>query len=253
MRLRDRNAVVTGGGSGIGAAIAHRFADEGAAVAIVDEDGDAARTVAGAIEAGGGRALPVTSDVSAGADVSRAMDAILASLGGVDILVTSAAASFGGSITDTDEATWDRTFAVNVKGTFLWVQAVVPTMIAAGGGAIVTVASQLALAGGRGNASYVASKGAILSLTRSVALDYAAQGVRANAVVPGAVETPMLRRSFDRQPAPRAAMERSLDRHPMGRFGRAEEIAAAALFLASDESSFTTGALLAADGGWLAG
>lgn len=253
MRLRDRKAIVTGGGSGIGAATARRFAEEGAAVAVVDVDGGAARTAAAAIEAGGGRALPVTADVSEAADVRRAMDAILESLDGVDVLVTSAAASFGGTVTETDEATWERTFAVNVRGTFLWVRAVLPTMIAAGGGAIVTVASQLALAGGRGSAAYVASKGAVLSLTRSVALDYAAQGIRANAVVPGAVDTPMMHRSFNRQPTPSTAMARSRNRHPLGRFGSAEEIAAAVLFLASDESSFTTGALLAADGGWLAG
>ena len=253
MRLRDRKAIVTGAGSGIGAAVALRFAGEGAAVAVVDLDGDAARTVAGAIESNGGRALPRAADVSDAVNTRHAVDSIVCELGGVDVLVTSAAVSFGGAVAETDEATWDRVFAVNVKGTFLWVKAVLPIMIDGGGGAIVTVASQLAIAGGRGNAAYVASKGAVLSLTRSVALDYAAQGIRANALVPGAVDTPLLNRSFGRQPDPDAARTRSRDRHPLGRFGTADEIARAALFLASDESTFTTGSQLTADGGWLAG
>jgi NAD(P)-dependent dehydrogenase (short-subunit alcohol dehydrogenase family) len=126
-------------------------------------------------------------------------------------------------------------------------------MVAARGGAIVTVASQLALAGGRQSAAYVASKGAILSLTRSVAVDYAEQGIRANTLVPGAVETPFLERGLARAASPEDARAASRARHAMGRFGTADEVARAALFLASDESSFTTGAELRVDGGWLAG
>jgi 2-keto-3-deoxy-L-fuconate dehydrogenase len=126
-------------------------------------------------------------------------------------------------------------------------------MLRSGHGSIVTVASQLALAGGRGNAVYVASKGAVVSLTRAVALDHAEDGIRANALLPGAIDTPMLRASLERQSQPAAARERSLARHPMRRFGHPEEVARAALFLASDDSSFTTGALIPVDGGWLAG
>jgi len=132
----------------------------------------------------------------------------------------------------------------------LWVRAALPKMIAGGGGSIVTVASQVALSGGRGSASYAASKGAVIALTRSVALDYAADRIRANVIAPGAIETPFLHRSFTRQPDPEAARQRSLDRHPLGRFGTVEEVARAALFLASDESSFTTGSVLMVEGGW---
>jgi 2-keto-3-deoxy-L-fuconate dehydrogenase len=184
--------------------------------------------------------------------VSRAVEAVRRRWHRVDCLVTSAAISTGGIATATSDADWDRVFSINVKGTFLWCKAVLPHLAKQGGGSIITIASQLALSGGRGNASYVASKGAVLSLTRSIALDYAAQGVRCNALVPAAIETPLLRRSFQRQPDPAAAEARSIDRHPLGRFGRTEEVASAAVFLASDESSFTTGAILPVDGGWLA-
>ncbi len=253
MRLKDRKAVVTGAGSGIGRGIATLFAAEGAAVAVVESNGDSAQAVAAEITSAGGVALPFAVDVSDAKDTEATTEDIRQAWGGIDVLVTSAAVSPGGTVTETAEASWDDVFAVNVKGTFLWMRAVLPVMIAGGGGSIVTVASQLAIAGGRSNAAYVASKGAIISLTRSVALDYVACDIRANALVPGAVDTPMLRRSFARQPNPEATAARSRGRHPMDRFGTVEELARAALFLASDESSFTTGALLTADGGWLAG
>jgi NAD(P)-dependent dehydrogenase (short-subunit alcohol dehydrogenase family) len=148
---------------------------------------------------------------------------------------------------------WDRTFRVNVRGTFLWIRAVLPPMIERRRGSIVTVASQLAIAGGRGNVSYIAGKGAVISLTRTVALEQAASGIRVNALVPGAIETPFLERGFARAPDPEASRRDRRARHPMGRFGTAGEVAQAALFLASDDSSFTTGSLLTVDGGWLVG
>jgi NAD(P)-dependent dehydrogenase (short-subunit alcohol dehydrogenase family) len=140
-----------------------------------------------------------------------------------------------------------------VTGTFIWIRECLRPMTAQGRGSIVTIASQLARAGGRGNAAYVTSKGAVVALTKSVALDYVDRGVRCNAILPGATDTPLLRRSFGRQPDPDAARARSLARHPMGRFGDVRDIASAALYLASDESAFVTGIELPVDGGWLAG
>lgn len=242
MRLANKVALVTGAASGIGAEIARTFEREGAQVALVDRDGAGLRAVAAEMKA----PLVFEGDVADGAFAA----ATVASLKRLDVVLTAAGMSVGKKLADTTEEEWDRVFAVNAKGTFLWLRAALPKMIAGGGGSIVTVASQIALSGGRGSASYGASKGAVISLTRSVALDYAADGIRANAIAPGAVDTPFLHRSFARQPDPEAARQRSLDRHPMGRFGTVEEVAKAALFLASDESSFTTGSVLMVEGGW---
>jgi 2-keto-3-deoxy-L-fuconate dehydrogenase len=242
MRLSNKTALVTGAASGIGAEVARAFEREGATVALVDRDGAGLRTAAAAMKA----PLIFEGDVADAAFAQSTM----AAMPRLDVLLTAAGMSVGKAVADTSEEEWDRVFAVNAKGTFLWVRAALPKMIAVGGGSIITVASQIALSGARGSASYAASKGAVISLTRSVALDYAAAGVRANAIAPGAIDTPFLHRSFARQADPRAAYQRSLDRHPMGRFGTVEEVAKAALFLASDESSFTTGSVLMVEGGW---
>lgn len=252
MRLDGAVAVITGGGSGIGAAAAALFAREGARVALVDRDRDGAEAGAAAIRAGGGDALVRVSDVG-DPDASLAdAAAILERWGRIDALVAAAGFSVGGTVTDTDPADWDAVFRAHVGGTWLWSRAVIPAMRRGGGGAIVTVASQLALAGGRRNSAYIAAKGAILSLTRTMALDYAADGIRVNALVPGAIDTPLLRRGFARNADPATAEAASRERHALRRFGRAEEVAEAALFLASPASSFTTGTTLAVDGGWLA-
>jgi NAD(P)-dependent dehydrogenase (short-subunit alcohol dehydrogenase family) len=147
---------------------------------------------------------------------------------------------------------WDAVFRTNVGGTWLWARAVIPAMQEEGGGSIITTASQLALAGGARSSAYIAAKGAILSLTRTMALDFAEDGIRVNAVVPGAIDTPMLARGWGRNADPEAAKAKSRARHAMGRFGRPEEVAEAVLFLASNASAFTTGTTLAVDGGWLA-
>ena len=242
MRLANKTALVTGAASGIGAEVARTFAREGAQVALVDRDGAGLRAVAAGMKA----PLVFEGDVADGAFAA----ATVASLRRLDVVLTAAGMSIGKKLADTTEEEWDRVFAVNAKGTFLWLRAALPKMIVGGGGSIIAVASQVALSGGRGSASYAASKGAVISLTRSVALDYAADKIRANAIAPGAVDTPFLHRSFARQPDPEAARQRSLDRHPMGRFGTVEEVARAALFLASEESSFTTGSVLMVEGGW---
>ncbi|MBY0364022.1 MAG: SDR family oxidoreductase [Phreatobacter sp.] len=253
MRLAGKVAVITGGGSGIGRATALAFAREGARLALVDREPAGASETAALVTAQGGEVMVCISDVGEPGTADRDAAAILARFGRIDILFTAAGFSVGGTIMTTSPEDWERVFRANVGGTWLWARAVVPTMRAQGGGAIVTTASQLAIAGGAGNAAYIAAKGAILSLTRTMALDFAADRIRVNALAPGAIDTPMLRRSFGRAADPAAAEAKSVARHPLGRLGRPEEIAEAALYLASDAAAFTTGTTLAVDGGWLAG
>ena len=253
MRLEGKVAVVTGGGSGIGQASAVLFAREGARIAVVDRDAAGVDETLSLIRDAGGEAVGCVSDVglagAADAEVARLLDL----WGRIDILMTAAGISVGGTVLTTAPEAWDDVFRVNVSGTWLWARAVLPGMRRQGRGAIVTVASQLAMAGGRGNSAYIASKGAVVSLTRTMALDFAEDGIRVNAILPGATDTPMLARSFGRRDDPEAAREASRLRHPMGRFGQVEEMAEAALYLASDAAGFTTGVCLPVDGGWLAG
>ena len=252
MKLESRVAIITGGGSGIGRASALLFAKEGASVAIIDRDEAGAAETVRLIRAGGGTAMARVGDVGKVGSADADAAAILADWGRLDVLMTSAGFSCGGTVTTTDPADWDAVINVNIGGTWLWSRAVIPTMQAQKKGSIITLASQLAIAGGRGSSAYIAAKGAILSLTRTMALDYAADGIRVNAIAPGAVETPLLARGFGRRPDPVSAKEGSRIRHAMQRFGRPEEIAEAALYLASDASTFSTGTTLVVDGGWLA-
>jgi len=250
MRLAGKVAVITGGGSGIGAAAATLFAQEGAKLCLVDRDAAGLERVAASI---GADVLTCVSDVGETGAAETDAQAILTRWGRIDVLLTAAGVSPGGTALTVDPAAWDTVMRVNVTGTWLWARAVLPTMIAQHSGSIITVASQLAKAGGRNNIAYITSKGAVLSLTKTMALDHAPDGIRVNTILPGATETPMLRRSFGRAAEPDTVREASRRRHPMARFGRPEEIAAAALYLASDESSFTTGLEMVVDGGWLIG
>ncbi len=250
-RLADKIAVITGAGSGIGLATTRLFAREGARIAAVDKSG-ADDVAAAAREAGSPDAFAVTVDVAEAAGASSGIARIVERFGRIDVLLTAAGISLGKRLADTTPEEWDLTFAVNVRGTFLWVQAAMPHMLKAGRGSVITVASQLAVAGGHTNLAYIASKGAILSLTRTLAVDHARDGIRVNTLVPGAIDTPLLQRSLARNKDPQAVAAASQGRHAMGRFGRPEEVAEAALYLASDASSFTTGAEIRVDGGWLA-
>jgi 2-keto-3-deoxy-L-fuconate dehydrogenase len=252
MKLKDRVAVITGGGSGIGRATAVLLANEGARIAIVDRDEAGATETARQVQAAGSKAMVRIGDVGHLGQADADAKAIVEAWGRIDVLMTAAGFSCGGTVTTTEPADWNAVVNVNLGGTWLWSRAVLPTMQQAKRGSIITVASQLAIAGGRNSSAYIAAKGAILSLTRTMALDYAADGVRVNAIAPGAVETPLLARGFGRRPDPEAAKEGSRQRHAMQRFGQPDEVAQAALYLASDASSFSTGTTLVVDGGWLA-
>lgn len=252
MKLSGRVAIVTGAGSGIGRASALLFAGEGARIVAVDRDAAGLGETLAAIARDGGDGLAQIGDVGEPGFADAVAQAALARFGRIDILTAAAGFSCGGTVTTTAPEDWDAVFRANVGGTFLFARSCIPAMQGAGKGAIVTFASQLALAGGRGNSAYIAAKGAILSLTRTMALDYAADGIRVNAIAPGAIDTAMLRRSFARHADPEPVREASRMRHAMRRFGAADEVAKAALYLASDDSSFSTGTTLVVDGGWLA-
>jgi 2-keto-3-deoxy-L-fuconate dehydrogenase len=252
MRLQDRIAVVTGAGSGIGRASAVLFAGEGAFVALVDRDSAGMQQTLAAIRNAGGDGSEHLGDVGDINFAQATIGEIVSRHGRLDVLMTAAGWSCGGTVLTTDPADWDAVFRTNVGGTWLWSRAAVPHMQRQGKGSIITLASQLAIAGGKGNSAYIAAKGAIISLTRTMAVDFAADGIRVNAIAPGAIDTPMLQRSFARHADPEPVREASRQRHAMKRFGRAEEIAETALHLASDASSFTTGTVMAVDGGWLA-
>ena len=252
MRLKDHVAVVTGAGSGIGRASALLFAREGAFVALVDRDEAGMRETLDAISDVKARGSAHQGDVGDGDFAKAVVDGIVSRHGRLDVLMTAAGWSCGGTVVTTDPADWDAVFRAHVGGTWLWARAAIPQMQRQNKGSIVTITSQLAIAGGKGNSAYIAAKGAIISLTRTMAVDFASDGIRVNAVAPGAIETPMLRRSFARHADSEPVREASRNRHAMKRFGRPEEVAEAALYLASDASSFTTGTVLPVDGGWLA-
>ncbi|MGD0850760.1 SDR family oxidoreductase [Bradyrhizobium sp.] len=252
MRLKGRIAIVTGAGSGIGRASAVLFAREGAFVALVDRDSAGMQQTLAAMRDAGGDGSEHRGDVGDIGFAQATVGEIVSRHDRLDVLMTAAGWSCGGTVVTTDPADWEEVFRTNVGGTWLWSRAAIPPMQRQGKGSIITLASQLALAGGRGNSAYIAAKGAIVSLTRTMAVDFATDGIRVNAIAPGAIDTPMLRRSFARHADPEPVREASRQRHAMKRFGKAEEIAETALHLASDASSFTTGTVMAVDGGWLA-
>ncbi len=253
-RLEGKVALITGGGSGIGQMTAQFFAAQGAVgVIAVDRHEQGLDVTGDLVTEAGAEVMPVVGDVTDTDLPTATVDQVIERFGQLDVLVTAAGVSVGQTVLKTTPEDWDMVFAVNVKGTYLWMQAGLPPMLEQKAGSIITIASQLAVNGGRGNAAYIASKGAIIALTRTTANDYADRGVRVNSLLPGATETPLLARSFGRLADPEGARERSLARHPMGRFGQPEEVAHAAVYLASDESSFTTGTEIRVDGGWIAG
>jgi NAD(P)-dependent dehydrogenase (short-subunit alcohol dehydrogenase family) len=249
MRLENHVAIITGGASGIGRATAELFISEGARVAIVDEA--VADELGRSAPAGPDAYRAYTGDVTDLGVTERIVSEVRAAWGKIDVLVTAAAVSVGKRAAETALDEWRRVLEVNVTGTFNWIRAVLPVMVEQGSGAIVTVGSQLSTAGGRSNAAYVTSKGAIASLTRSVALDYSQSGVRCNCIAPGGTDTPLLQSAFVRSDEPLKAKEALIARHAMSRLAMPREIASGILYLASPESSFVTGTQLVVDGGWL--
>ena len=251
MRFAGKVAVVTGAATGIGGATAVAFAAEGAAVALCDVNERALAERLAEIEAAGGLAIAIAADVASANDARRAASETAESFGGIDYLVASAGIQTYGTVVDTDEDTWDRTLAVNAKGVYLAAKYCVPEMVKRGGGAIVTVASVQGLFSQPNVAAYAASKGAVIAMTRTMAIDHAADNIRANSLCPGSVDTPMLRHSAQlfSPDSPESALKDWGGLHTLGRIAQPEEMAKVALFLCSDDASFMTGAAIVADGG----
>jgi meso-butanediol dehydrogenase/(S,S)-butanediol dehydrogenase/diacetyl reductase len=251
-RLEDKIALVTGAGAGIGRAVAETFAREGAHVVVADRDGEAARETADAIVKSNGAAQAETIDVTDTVEVKALMQRIADAFGRLDVLVNNAGYGFAGSVVDTDEEAWDALMAVNVRGVFLCAKHAIPAMAANGGGSIVNTASVVAAVGIRNRAAYCASKGAVAALTRAIAIDHVAEGIRCNAVAPGTIDTPYFDEILRKSPVAADTRKALEARQLMNRLGTPEEIAAGILFLASDESRFATGSVLTIDGGMTA-
>ncbi|WP_111719416.1 SDR family NAD(P)-dependent oxidoreductase [Homoserinimonas sp. OAct 916] len=252
MQLKNKKAIVTGGAGGIGRATALAFAAEGASVAVVDLQAEAGEKVAAEIRAAGGEAVAITADVSNEADVKRVIDTVVAEFGSVNVVFNNAGIIKRKTATEIEVDEWDLVFGVNVRSIFLMCKHVVPVMTAAGGGAIVNTGSGWGLKGGGRALSYCASKGAVVNMTRALAIDHGPAGIRVNSVNPGDVNTGMLREEA-RQLAQStdSFLAESADR-PLQRMGEPEEVAAAVVWLASDAASYVTGSALVVDGGGIA-
>jgi NAD(P)-dependent dehydrogenase (short-subunit alcohol dehydrogenase family) len=245
MRLTGKVAIITGGGSGIGKAIALAFVREGAKVVIAGRDSKKLDRAAAEI---GGECLAVCADVSQATDVQNLVSAAIERFQGINILVNNAAVLLPGTAESLSEEDFDQTFNINVRGLWLLSRAVLPHMRAAGSGSIINIASVLSLVGARNRVAYAASKGAVMAMTKAMALDHAAENIRVNCIAPGIVATEMVEK-FNADPAARRQREAM---HPMGRFGQPEDVASAAVYLASDESRWTTGSVMTIDGGYSA-
>ena len=248
MRLEDKRVLITGAGSGMGKVAAQLFAAEGARVVAMDVVPDILNETVTAVQGAGGAIVGVAGDVSVAGDVERAVQEGVRAFGGLDVLYNNAGIfpDEDAAVVDMDDAAFQRVMDVNVKGVFLCCKYGIPELIKAGGGSVINIASFVALMGCTvPQDAYTSSKGAVISLTRSLAVQYGRHGIRANAICPGPIETPLMAQLL-KEPVERS---KRLNRIPLGRFGRAEDVVYAALYLASDESSWTTGTTFVVDGG----
>ena len=249
MRLKDKVALITGAGSGIGRACALAFAREGAKVVLVGRTAKKLELVANQI---GPQALIHAADVSQRTDNESAVKAAVEKFGALHVLVNNAAVLIAGTAESHTEEEWDQTFGANVKGVWLLSRAAIPEMRKAGGGSIINIGSALSLVGARNRVAYAASKGAVLLMTKSMALDHGAEQIRVNCVCPGIVETELVAKFITQAPDPAAARKQREALHPIGRFGKPEDVAELTVYLASDESRWVTGAAFPVDGGYTA-
>ena len=243
-RLEGRRAIVTGGAAGIGRAIAERYAHEGARVLVADIDGEAARRVAASIDAEAQRV-----DVTAAAEIKALVERAADAFGGVDVMVNNAGIGVAATAPETSEDDWQRVLDVCLKGTFLGMKYAIPAIREAGGGSVINMSSVAALVGVKDRAAYCAAKGGVLALTRAAAIDHVGEGVRINCIAPGTVDTPWIERITGGYDDPAQARRDMESRQPHGRFVTPEEIAAMAVYLASDEAGSVIGGVMVVDGG----
>jgi NAD(P)-dependent dehydrogenase (short-subunit alcohol dehydrogenase family) len=249
MRLMGKVALITGAGAGIGRASVLLFAREGARVAAVDRDPATGQETVALARAAGGEAIFLRADVARAAEIAAAIDACVAHFGALHVLFNNAGIVPGGTVEQTEESAWDEAMAVNLKSVYLGCRYAIPHFRRQGGGVIVNTASVAGLVGVKDRAAYSASKMGVVGLTKSIAIDYVSEKIRANCICPGTVDTPSLQGRLHATGDYEAAKSAFVARQPMGRLGTAGEIAALALYLASDESAYMTGSAVVIDGG----
>ncbi len=253
MKLEGKSAIITGGGTGIGKATALLFAREGADVLITGRREEKLREVADEHNSGGGAIEILSADVTSDADCKKTVDTAIEKFGKVDVLFNNAGILFPGATHETSDEVWDKTFDINVKGTFRMSRAVLPHMLENGYGSIINNSSVVGLKAYPGLVAYVASKGAVSQFTRAMALEYADKGIRVNMINPGVIVTPMVTENYMDHAEDKDQVEQYMKSlHPMGRLGESDEVAHAVLFLAEDNVGFITGSAISVDGGWVA-
>lgn len=246
MRLKDKVAIITGGGTGIGRGIALEFSKEGAKVAVCGRRIEPLEGTVETIEKAGGQALAISTDVSVYEQVSEMVKKTIAEFGRLDILVNNAGAYLPHDALSVSEEEWDKVVSIDLKGVWLCSKVAIPQMLERGKGKIINISSIAGLIGFEQSAAYCAAKGGVINLTRAMALDYAQKGINVNAIAPGVIETDMTKPFLENEEMKKAFLEKT----PVGRIGTPEDIAYAAVYLASSESDFVTGQILVVDGGW---